>query len=92
VSSYISRGANAQRLLDDPAFRDSSDALERQIVEKLKSVQLDGTEATERYVLELVRCLQSAARFSKLLWSQVENGKLQEHELERKKLFRKGGI
>ncbi len=90
--SYTTKGANAQRLLDDPAFRESAESLERQIVDRLKSTHLDGSEATERYVLELVRCLQSSERFSKLLWSQVAHGKLEQHELEKKRVFRKGGI
>lgn len=84
--------AEAQRLLDDPAFQDSTQSVERSIVDKLKTTLLDGKPETERYILELVRTLQSGARYQRLLWQQVDAGKLQEHALEQKKRFKKGGF
>lgn len=86
----INRAKAAERLLDDPAFRDATESIERSIIDKLKSIQLDGKPETERYVLELVRCLQASARQSRWLWTQVEHGKLAEHELDKRKAFRKG--
>lgn len=88
--SQAQKGNEAARLLEEPAFRDALEGIERQIVEKLKSVQLDGKQETERYVLELVRCLQAQARQTRYLWQQVEHGKLAEHELERKRAFKRG--
>ena len=86
------KGRNAERLLEDPAFRDALEGIERQIVETLKGVQLDGKPDTERYVLELVRCLQAQARQSRFLWQQVEHGKLAQHELDRRKPLGRGRL
>ncbi len=85
-------GANAQMLLDNPAFREALDGIERQIIDKLKAVQLDGKEETERYVLELVRCLQAQARQARYLWQQVEHGKLADRELDRKRRLGGGNL
>ena len=94
MNEHVNRASKAQRLLEDPAFAESTEALERAIVAKLKETQLDGSEATERHVLELVRLLQTGARYSRLLWNQVDAGKLASHELERKsrKPWARGGI
>ena len=86
------QSSGAQRLLDDPAFQDSTQSIERQIVDKLKTTLLDGKPETERYILELVRTLQSGARYQRLLWNQVDAGKLEDHALEQKARWRKGGI
>lgn len=88
----MSRASDAERLLADPAFQSAMEGIEGQIVDRLKSAQLDGKEETERYALELVRCLQAQARLSRHLWQQVEHGKLEEHALEQRKRWKKGGL
>jgi hypothetical protein len=87
---HSKRATDAQRLLDDPAFRESSELLEKGIIDRLKQTQLDGKVETERYILELVRTLQSAHRYQRLLWNAVEAGVVQDAALDRKTAFKRG--
>lgn len=75
----------AERLLNDPIFRESCEAIREQIVKRLESVNMDGKEETNLYVLELVRTLQAQIRQEKLLWQAISFGKAKEEELERRK-------
>jgi hypothetical protein len=86
------KAAEAQRLLNDPTLTDAQQAIEAQIVTNLANAQLDGKPETEAYCLELVRALQAHRRMTRMLWSQVEFGKLKEKELEQKSLFNRNGL
>ena len=90
--NHLKRAADAERLLNDPAFIAATTAIETQTIKHLKETQLDGKPETERYVMELVRILQSGTRFQRLLWQHIDSGKLADDALERKRAFRKGGI
>ena len=92
MQQHLNKASAAKRLLDDPAFRASTESLEASIVAQLKKTQLDGKASTQEYVLELVRLLQTGARYQTLLWNQVDAGKLADRSLEQKKAFRSGGI
>ena len=87
---HANRAAHAQRLLDDPAYIEASQAIERKIVTQLKATQLDGKAETERYLLELVRTLQAHDRYQRLLWATIDAGKVADNMVEKKKLFRSG--
>jgi len=61
-------------------------------VKHIEEAELNGSQDAEKYVLELVRRLQAQAHYKKLLWRMIDQGKLTEHELERKKRFRSVGL
>lgn len=82
----------AERLLTDPAFEAGTKALREALVKHIEDAELNGSQDSERYVLELVRRLQAGKHYQKLLWRMIDNGKLSDHELERKKRFRSVGI
>jgi len=82
----------AERLLTDPAWEKATTALRETLVKHLEEAELDGSPASEKYALELVRRLQAQAHYKKLLWRMIDHGKLSEHELERRKRFRSVGL
>ena len=82
----------AERLLTDPAWEKATTALRETLVKHIEEAELNGSHDAEKYVLELVRRLQAQAHYKKLLWRMIDQGKLTEHELERKKRFRSVGL
>ena len=90
MNPHLKRGGDADRLLNDPAFIAANEAIEKQIVDRLKSTQLDGRPETDNYCLELVRSLQAMARHQRMLWSWVDSGKVAASDIERKRLFKEG--
>lgn len=82
----------AERLLTDPAWEKATAALRETLVKHLEDAELDGSPAAEKYALELVRRLQAQSHYKKLLWRMIDQGKLNDHELERRKRFRSVGL
>ena len=82
----------ADRLLTDPAWERATTALRDTLVKHLEDAEIDGSQGSKDYVLELVRRLQAQAHYKKLLWRMIDQGKLSDHELERRKRFRSVGL
>ena len=81
--------ADKQRLLNDPAFLEITESLESEIITALKDTQLNGSSDTNKYVLELVRLLQTSGRYKALLNVMIENGKVAD-ELRQRRELQKG--
>lgn len=83
---------DAERILTDPAWEAATTALEAAIVKQLSSLDLNGSKDVEAHALELIRLLQAGKKYQRLLWSMIDQGKLKEADLERKKRWNLAGI
>lgn len=89
-------GADAKRLLDDPLFSSSFEAVEEEIKATLLGARIESAADKER-VINLVMRWQGLAGAKKWLDNQVQYGRLAEHrenekELQGKSLFNRGGL
>ena len=75
---------HAERLLNDPDLTKALEDIDQQIWAVVKRTQLDGSEDSKDYLLELVRKGQTLESIKALLWQQLNYGKLTESQLERK--------
>ena len=87
---HARRAAEAESLLHE--LESPLNDIEAAIVKQLGAVNMDGSEQSERYCLELVRTLQAGTRFKRLLAQWIANGQIEEASLERKRAWKKGGI
>ena len=61
------KGLEANRLLNDPAYIEAFEAMEKRIIDALASVVLDGQPETNALVVEKVRDLQANRRLKTTL-------------------------
>jgi hypothetical protein len=78
LNEAISRGARAERLLDDDLLQEAFDALERDYVRGWRDTGARDTDARER----LWQALHIVAKVRAHLVAAVSNGKLAQPELD----------
>lgn len=78
LSDAISRGARAERLVNDPLLQEAFDALERDYVRGWRDTGARDTDARER----LWQALHIIAKVRAHLTAAVNNGKLAQRELD----------
>ena len=83
---------NAERLLNDPAFRESMDAMKADLLRELESLALDGSREGEQAAAEIGRKYQTLRRFERSLWGRVENNKLKKPEEHMQARYKAAGI
>lgn len=76
--------SDAERLLSDPALTEAREAVKNEIIRKMATANLDGSQASKDYVYSLAQLLQAGDLQFRLLGQQLSFGKLDSHELERK--------
>ena len=81
----IAKGGAAQRLLEDPLLQEAFGAVERDIVDALAAMQLDGAEQSQR-ALELVHDLQANRRYQAKMYSYVRGGVIEARSQDGKAL------
>ena len=70
------RGERAQRLLDDPDLQAAFEAIESDIMRRMKNIELNGSELANAQAVELVRDLQANGRITRQLRQWVTSGQL----------------
>lgn len=73
---------NAGRLLDDPALRAFIEFNRNEIINKLLTANMDGSEASNRYIIELVRTLRANERPMEWLEQLGRTGKFRDNRLD----------
>lgn len=73
------KAAQAERLLDDPAFKTAVERVEGNIIRLMKNANLNGDEAVDGYTTELVRKLQTIAAVQTSLQAEIDSVKLMNH-------------
>lgn len=66
----------AQQLLDDEVLKGAFDALEGSILSEIKHANINGTDDSEKFILELARKLQTVEGVKKALRARINNYKL----------------
>ena len=84
--------SDAERLLNDPAFKEAMERMDREILKKLKKADFDGSEAQERYREKLNLLLYCSERFKSHLTQMISTGKVKEAQLDRKTLVNRKGL
>lgn len=79
----IAKGGAAKRLLEDPLLTEAFGAVERDIVDALAAIPLDGAEQSKR-AFELVHDLQANRRYQAKLHEYVRGGVLEARSLDAK--------
>jgi hypothetical protein len=80
----IDRAERAQRILEDPIFKESSERLEKDIVEAWARTGVRDKEGQH----ELHLMLQTARKFKAIFVEMVATGEIHKQELQRPKLTR----
>lgn len=70
------KAEQASRAHHDPVLKEAFDNIEREIVDALCKITLDGSMETEGLIVEKVRDLQANRRAQQKLWAMAEYGKL----------------
>ena len=83
----------ADRLLNDPVWKEATEAVKNRLVADLEKLELDGSRESREKALEIVRLLHAAKRYHRLLSAQVEHGKLPGKDEEAQKArYRLAGL
>lgn len=82
MADVVSKGADAERLLNDPAFKRAIESTENDIVNALCQITLTGSAACMNLVLEKTRELQANRRLKRKLAEFAGSGKVAERQLE----------
>lgn len=88
----MAKGNDAERLLLDPAYQEATKQLRESLVKQLEDMALDGSEKASAQATEIVRLLQTAKRYQRLLWAMVDGEKLTADKLERKSRYKAAGL
>jgi len=83
-------GRHSQEILDNPAFRESFERLEKEIIRKLAECPLDGTDDKYRDKLHMMLKLHYMHR--QIFTAMVSSGKLEDASLQRKTLMNRRGL
>lgn len=83
-------GRHAQEIIDNPAFRESFDRLEREIIRRLAECPLDGSDDKYRDKLHMMLKLHYMHR--QIFSTMVSSGKLEDASLKRKTLTNRIGL
>lgn len=83
-------GRHAQEVIDNPAFRESFERLEREIIRRLAECPLDGSDDKYRDKLHMMLKLHYMHR--QTLTMMVSSGKLEDASLKRKTLTNRAGL
>lgn len=70
---------HAKQLLEDELFNSAFDSLENEIISKIKSANIDGSETAADYVLELGRKLQTTEAIKRALRGRINSHSIQEY-------------
>lgn len=71
------RAERARQLLDNEVFSDAWSGVEGYIVQQLRTSKLDGTPDSERYLMELVRRLQTLDSVKAMINQYINTGRLE---------------
>lgn len=82
AKDIVSMGADAKRLLADPAFAEAHKAIEGELIDALCMIQLTGDADCMYLVVEKVRDLQANRRLKRKLTEYAAHGKARERQLE----------
>jgi len=77
MARNITKGVDAERTLDDPVIRGAIDSIERDYVEALAMITLDGSVETNALIVEKVRDMQANRRLIHKLREQIALGKIE---------------
>ena len=80
----------ASSITTNPAYTESFDRLEKEIIRKLAECKLDGTD--DRYRDKLHMMLKVHYMHREIFTGMISSGRLDAHQLEQRKRFGKGGL
>lgn len=86
----VTKGAEAEMILNHPVFKSACESLEKEIMQKIATAKFDGTKDAERYREKLNLLLYCQQKYKQILNNAIQNGKVASDAIERKKLFSKG--
>lgn len=84
--------ANADRIVQDPAFITATTQIRDALVRRLEEISLDGSQKSHDEVIEITRQLQAMRRYQRTLWSTIDQGKFITAETERKARHKAAGM
>ena len=70
---------HAKQLLEDELLSSALDSIENEIIAKLKAANIDGSDESARFVLELSRKLQTAEAFKRSLRGKITAHSISEY-------------
>ena len=77
--------ADAEHILNNPAFLKAQDKVDAEILRQLKSVPIDGKPETDVRRTELLLSLKMADYYRAALLEMLTSGKLEEYNYQQKK-------
>ena len=84
--------SDAERLLNDPAWKAIDQAVKDDLIRQIEDAALDGSEESRERLLEACRMLQTRRKYVRSLSAMVDRGKLKTREDERKERYRQSGV
>lgn len=88
----INRAEAAQRILNDPLYRESYRAVRESIASKIANTPRDGTPQTDRYLEKCSDMLAALELVNRFMAQQIDLGKLREEDLRKKPRFGRAGL
>lgn len=82
----------ADRLINNPDFREVVGALAAEVLRDMESLVLDGSRDCERHAAELCRKYQLVREMERSLWTQRELEKLKPADQQKRERYAKAGI
>ena len=82
----------AEMLIHSPAHKIALERVEAEIVKRIAKTEFDGSLDAERYREKLNLLLYVQHKYKQVLVGMIATGQIEDHLLERKSRFRKGGL
>jgi hypothetical protein len=82
----------AEMIVHSPAHRTALERVESEIVRRIAKTEFDGSLEAERYREKLNLLLYIQQKYKQALVSMIATGQIEDHLLEKKSRFKKGGL
>lgn len=82
----------AEHIIHSPAHRVALERVENEIVRRIAKTEFDGSLEMERYREKLNLLLYLQQKYKQALVAMIATGQIEDHLLEKKSRFRKGGL
>lgn len=82
----------AEMIIHSPAHRVALERVENEIVRRIAKTEFDGSLEAERYREKLNLLLYLQQKYKQALIAMIATGQIEDHLLEKKSRFKKGGL